>query len=186
MKKLMHSVSLMLFALVILPGLSQAETVTYDHDGEDLLSITYPDGWMIDTDYVADAKGAGTYKGGEPEIRVVEAMPQDGTRLWIGIWVAPRTSTLEKGLEYAASLDGSLFTDVNATEPEKTELGGMPARTFHGTAKKQGEDVEFAMALLEPRKGIIVSVLYVGEPDTWAKHEAELEAIVESLRPAGG
>jgi len=185
MKKLMNRVTLVVFVLVVLPGLSRAETVAYDHGGEPLLSITFPNGWNIDTDYVADAKGAGTYKGGEPEIRIVEAMPEDGTRMWIGIWVAPRTSTLEKGLEYAASLDGSLFTDVEATEPEDATLGGMAAKTFHGSAKRQGEIVEFAMALLEPRDGVIVSVLYVGEPETWSKHEAELTAIVESLRPAG-
>jgi len=185
MKKCMLIATLAVLALVVLPGLSRADAVIYDHGGEKLLSITFPDGWNIDTDYVADAKGAGTYEGGEPDIRVVEAMPKDGTRLWIGIWVAPRTSTLEKGLDYAASLDGSLFTDVEATEPEDATLGGMAAKKFHGTAKRQGESVEFAMALLEPRDGVIVSVLYVGEPETWSKHEAELTAIVESLRPAG-
>jgi len=185
MKKTLETVTLALLSLLILPALSGAETMTYDHDGEPLLAMTFPAGWLVDTNYVEDAKAAGTYKGGEPEIRIVEAMPEDGTRLWIGTWVAPRTSTLEKGLEYAASLDGSLFTDVEATEPEATEIGGMAARTFHGTAKRQEEDVEFAMALLEPRDGVIVAVLYVGEPETWTKHEAELTAIVESLRPAG-
>ena len=185
MKKLISVSTLVLSGLLILSSLSAAETMTYDHDGEPLLAITFPDAWMVDTDYIAEAKAAGTYKGGEPEIRIVEAMPEDGTRLWIGIWVAPRTSTLEKGLEYAASLDGSLFTDVESSDPKDAELGGMAAKTFHGTAKRQGEEVEFAMALLEPKEGVIVSVLYVGQPDTWATHEAELEAIVDSLRPAG-
>ena len=159
--------------------------VTYDHDGEDLISITYPEGWMIDTEYVADAKAAGTYEGGEPEIRVVEAMPDDGTKLWIGMWTAPRVETLDEGLEYVASLDGSLFTDIEATEPETKEIGGMEARAFRGTAKRQGEDVEFAVALLEAKKGVIVAVLYVGVPNTWENHEDELNAIVESVRPAG-
>ena len=162
-----------------------ATTLTYDHDGEDLLQVDFPAGWVIDTDYVEEAKAAGTYQGGEPEIRIVEAMPADGTRLSFGFWVAPRTPTLDKGLEYAASLDGSLFTDVEATDPEATELGGMPARTFQGTAKRQGDDVEFAMALIEARKGVVVAVLYVGVPDSWAKHQEELESIVGSLRRAG-
>lgn len=158
---------------------------TYDHEGEDLISITYPEGWIIDTEYVADAKAAGTYEGGEPEIRVVEAMPEDGTKLWIGIWTAPRVESLEEGLEYAASLDGSLFTDIEATEPEARQIGGMDARTFRGTAKRQGEDVEFAAALVEPKEGVIVEILYVGVPNTWENHEDELNAIVESIRPAG-
>ena len=188
MRTLLATLLVVLSAPVVAEGAVNSEgatTLTYDHDGEDLLQIDFPAGWVIDTDYVEEAKAAGAYTGGEPEIRIVEAMPTDGTRLYFGVWVAPRTTTLDKGLEYADSLDGSLFTEVEATEPKATELGGMPARTFHGTAKRQGDDVEFAMAILEAREGVIVAVLYVGVPDSWAKHQEELEAIVGSIRPAG-
>jgi len=186
MKRHTTTAALILLALAALPGSSHADTMTYDHDGEPLLSITFPAHWMVDTDYFAEARAAGTYNDGKPEIRIVEAMPDDGTRLWIGLWVAPRVSNLEKGLEYAESLDGDLLTNIESSEPEDTKLGGMAAKTFHGTAKRQGQEVEFAMALLEAREGVIVSVLYIGELETWAKHEDELNAIVESLRPAGG
>lgn len=184
-RNLFDKVALLALVFLALPGLATAETVIYDEGEEPLLSITYPEGWLIDTNYIADAKAAGTYTGGEPEIRIVEAMPDDGTRLWIGIWVAPRVPNLEKGLEYLDSLDSSLFTDIEVTDPKDEELGGMPAKTLKGSAKRQGEDVELAMALLQAKPDVVVAVLYVGALDTWANHEDELNAIVGSLKPAG-
>lgn len=172
-------------AILVMPIAGRAETLTYDQGGSPLFSITFPDGWFLDTDFVDEAKAAGSYEGGEPEIRILEAMPGDGTKLWFGIWVVPRAKTLEEGLEYMASLDGDLFTDVEASEVVDAELGSMIARTFHGTARRQDEDVEFAVALFEPRAEVIAVALYVGRPQTWEKHQDELAQIVESLEPAG-
>jgi hypothetical protein len=70
----------------------------------------------------------------EPEILFFEAMPGDGTKLWFGIWMVPRTTTLDRGLECIASLDGDLFTDVEGSTPADVELGQMPAKIFYGTA----------------------------------------------------
>jgi len=177
---------LSVLALFLVPGLSVAESIDYEHDGSPLFSITFPDGWYVDEDYTAEAKVAGTYEGGEPEIRILEAMPGDGTKLWFGIWVAPKATTFGRALEYAASLDGYLFTDVDSTEPKETELSGMPAKTFYGTAQREGEDVEFAAALFEPRDEVIVVALYVGRPQTWETHQEELEAVVDSIAPRVG
>lgn len=176
---------LLLLALIMTPGLAQAEPLTYQHEGEPLFSITFPDGWYVDTDFASDAKAAGTDEGGESEIRILEAMPGDGTKLWFGIWTAPKTTTLERGLEYVASLDGSLFTNVESSEPKQTSLSGMAARTFYGTAKRENEDVEYAVAVFEPQAGVIVVALYVGRPHTWEKHKDGLDGIVASLAPAG-
>lgn len=177
------SVALSLVLLTTIAIAADPVTVTYDLDGEDLISIDYPSGWTVDTDYIPEAKAAGTFKDGKAQIRVVEAMPTDGTKLWIGIWTAPGVESFEDGLEYARSLGESLFTDVESTEPESTEIGEMPALTLHGTAKRQDEDVEFAMALLQAKDDLVVSVLYVGRPQTWEEHEDELQTIVDSIRP---
>ena len=177
---------LSVLALTLAPGLALAEEIEYEHEGSPLFSITFPDGWFVDTDYVAEAKAAGTYEGGEPEIRILEAMPGDGTKLWFGIWVAPKTTTFDRALEYVASLDGYLFTDVEASQPENTQLSGMAAKTLYGTARREGERVEFAVAIFEPRDAVMVVALYVGRPKTWEIHQDDLEAVVESIRPAVG
>ena len=58
---------LVVLALLLLPALCQAETLAYMHDGKSLFSVTFPDSWLVDTDFVEEAKEAGTYKGGEPD-----------------------------------------------------------------------------------------------------------------------
>lgn len=185
----MRPFGLSVLALIVsclMPAFTEAGPLTYSHGGEPLFSLVFPDSWIVDTDFVEEAEAAGNYKGGEPEIRLVEAMPGDGSKLWFGIWIAPRVSTLEEGLEYIASLDGELFTDVESSEPQKASLRDMAARTFYGTARREGEEVEYAVALFEPRESLIAVALYVGRPRTWKKHRAQLTAILDSLRPSGG
>lgn len=170
-----------ILALLLVPGLCLAEAVEYGNDSGPLFTLTFPDGWYVDQDYEAEARAAGTLQDGEPAIRILEAMPGDGSKLWFGIWSVPKATTLDKGIEYVASLDGYLFTEVKASEPRETRLKGMEAKTFHGTALREGEEVEFAVALFEPRSEVIVVALYVGRPNTWKAHQSELEAVVDSI-----
>lgn len=171
----------MFLVLVILPGLLVAEPYTYEHEGEPLFSITFPDGWYVDTDYMAEAREG----GGDTGLRILEAMPDDGTKLWFGIWVAPEKVTdFESALEYVASLDGDLFTNVEFSRPQDATFNGMAGKTFHGLARRLNEDVEFAVAIFAPREGIFTVALYVGRPQTWGKHQTQLDKVVESIRPA--
>jgi hypothetical protein len=165
-------------------AVAREQKYVYNHEGRPLFSISLPDGWLLDTDFGDEARAAGVDKAGGPEIRIVEAMPGDGTKLWLGAWVVPRASTLDRGLEYVTSLDGELFSDIALSPATETALGGMKARALAGTAKRDGEKVELAAVLFEARPGVIAVVLYVGLPDTWSKHRAELRQIVASVQPA--
>jgi hypothetical protein len=165
-------------------AVAREEKVVYEHAGRPLFSFTLPDRWILDTDFGDEARAAGADTSAGPEIRIVEVMPGDGTKLWLGAWVVPRASTLERGLEYVASLDGSLFSDIAISPPRETTIGGMKARALAGTAKREGEKVELAAVLFEARPGVIAVVLYVGLPDTWSTHRDELQRIVASVQPA--
>jgi hypothetical protein len=165
-------------------ALAREQKVVYEHVGRPLFSFTLPDGWILDTDFGDEARAAGADTSAGPEIRIVEVMPGDGTKLWLGAWVVPRASTLDRGLEYVASLDGALFSEIAVSPPRETEIGGMKARALAGTAKREGEKVELAAVLFEARPGVIAVVLYVGLPDTWSKHRDELQRIVASVQPA--
>jgi hypothetical protein len=170
-----------LLTLIAVPGLISAEPYTYEHDGEPLFSITFPDGWYVDTDYMAEARAG----GGDTGLRILEAMPDDGTKLWFGIWVAPeKVDDFDSALEYVASLDGALFTNVEFSKPQDASFNGMAAKTFHGLARRLNEDVEFAVAVFEPTEGVFTVALYVGRPQTWLKHQAQLDTVVESIAPA--
>ena len=175
--------TLLILAVALVPGLCRAERQTYQHDGEALFSIDFPDDWYVDADFVSDAKAAGTLKGGKPGLRILEAMPSDGSKLWFGIWVAPDSvRDFDKALEYIASLDGDLFTNVESSQPKDTSFGGMPAKTMYGIARRLGEEVEFAVALFQPREAVITVALYVGRPQTWGKHQAQLQKVVDSIQ----
>jgi hypothetical protein len=166
------------------PALARGEKVVYDHEGRPLFSVTLPDRWFLDTDFSDEARAAGVEEGARPGIRIVEAMPDDGTKLWLGAWVVPKASTLERGLEYVTSLDSDLFSDIAISPAKETQLGGMKARALAGTAKREGEKVELAAVLFEARPGVIAVLLYVGLPETWTKHRDELQRIVASVQPA--
>jgi hypothetical protein len=178
--------SLVLLAVVWLgaPALARGGEFVYEHEGRPLFSITVPDRWFLDTDFGDEARAAGADEGAPSGIRIVEAMPGDGSKLWLGAWVVPRATTLDRGLEYVASLDGALFSDIVVSPFRETALGGMRARALSGTAKREGEQVELAAVVFEARPGVIAIVLYVGRPETWTKHQDELRRIVASVRSA--
>lgn len=166
-------------ALILSAVPGWAETLTYEHEGDPLFTITYPPDWYVDADFDL---GEDASEDGEPALRIVEAMPDDDTRLWFGAWAAPGSvTTLDEALDYLNSLDSQIFTEGKASEPQETDFNGMPARTFFGTARRNGDAVEYAAGLFEPRDGVIAAVLYVGRPKTWLKHQQDLRQIVESI-----
>ena len=162
-----------------------AQPLVYEHDGQPLFSLQVPEGWQVDLDFSAEAREAGVAEGEEPLFEIVEISPGDDSHVWFGVWALADISTLDQGLTYLGSLRGDLFTDLEASEPMATELGGMAARTISGTAKREGESVELAMALFAPRENSVVAILYVGAPDAWRSHEEALAGIMASLEPAG-
>lgn len=175
------TIRLILF-LIVFPALVQAQSFVYEQEDQPVFAVDFPEDWFVDKDFLDEARAAGTVDNGRPEIRIIEAMPMDESKLWIGLWIVPRVSSLDEGLEYIASLDGELFTDVASTPPRHRELSGMPAIVFSGTGLRHAEPVEFAVALFEPSPRLIAIALYVGQPQTWSKHAAQLDAVRDSLR----
>lgn len=161
------------------------ETVEYKRDGKILFTIDYPEGWNVDTDFVAEAKAAGTWGDGGPQIEIVEAMPADGMRAWIGVWIAPPDVTnLEEAAEYGRSLGEFLMADVEAGEVEKGSLNGLDSISVEGVARRDGNEVEFGMAFFQATRNAVGAVLYIGETGAWEEHEDELESIAASVSPA--
>jgi len=169
--------------LILVAAVGRSQTLVYEHQDQPLFSIEIPNGWLVDLDFAQEARQAGAPAGEEPELRVVEVSPGDGSHVWLGVWALPDAGTLDEGAAYFASLRQDLFTEVDLSPPATATLHGMSARTSKGTAVRDGEAVELAVALFEPRVGAIVAALYVGEPDAWRMHSEELEAMIESLEP---
>jgi len=176
------------FALLslLVSAASQAQQLVYEHDDKPLFSIEFPNGWDIDLDFKSEAIEAGTFVEGEPlEIRIVEANPSDGAHIWIGLWAVPGAATLDDGVDYLTGLNADLFPDLALGEPEERDLNGMEAIVSTGTATLDGEAVEMIITLFQPSEGTVAVGFYVGAVDVWRDYEAELQAMVDSLRPVG-
>ena len=172
------------FALALVAAAAQPQGLVYEQDGKPLFSIELPDGWVVDLDFEDEAREAGTWQEGEElQIRIVEARPDDGSKIWVGLWGLPWVSNLDEAVEYLAGLNQDIFSEVEISRPKDTDLNGMAARTATGKAVHQGEEVEFIVALFEPRAGSIAIGMYVGAVDGWKDWEAELERMVKSLQP---
>jgi hypothetical protein len=170
--------------LMCLPALAQAQALVYEEAGVPLFAVEFPADWLVDTDFLDEAQAAGAVDAAGPQLRILEAMPADGGKLWLGFWVVPRVSTLAGAVDYMASLDAELFTEVVATRPIELALNGMPAKRSTGTALRNGETVEFAVVFFEPQPRTIAMALYVGKPKAWKTHADALAAIRDSLSPA--
>lgn len=161
---------------------AHAHTFTYDlDDGTAAFSIDFPDGWRLDLDFEPAQEGLGA----PPPPRVVEAIPKDGSRLWLGTWVLPDIASLDEAREYFESLEKYILNDVSIEQTSEESLNDMPARVLRGSAKKGSEPVEWVMALFQPKDEIIAGILYIGVPEARQLREAELRSILKSVQPPG-
>jgi hypothetical protein len=182
-ESLVRSLSMVLL-LALAAGSAGADALVYEEGGEPLFTIEIPDDWQVDLDFADEAREAGAAEGEEPEFRIVEIWPRDESHVWLGVWSLPDVSTLDEGLAYLSTLRGDLFSDVEISEPKAGEVHGMPTRTMKGSAKRDGDDVRFAMALFSPREGAVVAVLYAGEPQAWEANREALAGMVSSFQAA--
>lgn len=158
-----------------------AHSFVYEkEDGTPVFRISYPQGWVLELDFAGPDPGADA----PPPPRVVEAMPNDGSLLWMGTWVPPNVTDFEQAAAYFESLEQYLLTEVQAQEPEARDLNGMAARIIRGTAKKDDKPVEWVMAFFEPMQGVIAAALYVGVIEARDKYRQDLDSIINSISTA--
>jgi hypothetical protein len=169
-----------LLLLVLWADAAQAHTLIYETgDGRPVFRIAYPSGWSLDLKLSNPQPDAGA----SPPPQVVGAMPNDGSLLWLGVWVPPGVSNFEEAKAYLDSLEQYILTEVKAEAPRVDTINGMPARIMEGTAKKDEDPVEWVMAFFQPQEGVIATALYVGVVEAREKHRQNLEKIIGSIRP---
>ena len=157
-----------------------AQTVTYNSpSGEPIFSITYPEGWSVDFNFDKSDKD----QTDTPPPRVVEAMPDDGSKLWLGIWVPPYLSDLRDAPGYLQSLEQYILTDVKEGEPDSKTLNGMPSLIIQGTALKDSQPVEWVMAFFQASESAVGAALYIGVIEDKKRHQQSLDKLINSLRP---
>ena len=171
---------LVLLTILLWSGFAKAQTMVYETaDGEPVFKITYPAGWTLDLRFDEPRNDLER----PPPPRVVEAMPSDGSLVWLGIWIPPGVTNFTEAKEYLDSLEHYILTDVKADTPRTEQLNGMAARIIEGTAKKDKEEVKWVMAFFQPVENVIGAALYVAVPAAAKSYQSDLDALVASLRP---
>ena len=154
-----------------------AHTLIYTlQDGTPVFRISVPDGWRLDLDY-------DTPRDAEDDPpRVVEAIPKDGAKLWLGMWVVREIADVSKSREFFDSLEQYILSDVVVDSESDDDLNGMPARSFRGTAKKETDPVDWAIVMFQVKPESVAAILYIGVPEAWSQRKAELTGIIESVQ----
>lgn len=157
----------------------RAHTFVYNLiDGTPVFSMSFPDGWRLDLDFDPPAEGIGA----PPPPRVVEAIPKDGAKLWLGTWVLTEITDIQDALTYFNSLEQFIFSNVVIEDTDETDHNGMRARVLKGTARKEKDPVEWVVAFFQPQPEIVAAVLYVGVAEARQYRQAEMRAIVDSIK----
>ena len=162
--------------------LSQAQAHTFIYnlkDGTPMFQVQIPDGWRLDLDFDPPLEGADV----PPPPRVVEAIPKDGAKLWLGMWVLSEINNIDEAREFFESLEQYVLSDVVIDNSSESGLNGMPARKFSGTARKNKEPVEWVIVLFQVNPQAIAAILYIGVPEARQQRKKELSGIVDSIQP---
>lgn len=176
-----YIVSTVLAMIVFSVSTAHAHTFIYNlEDGTEVFRVGFPDGWRLDLDFDPPDEGVDA----PPPPRVVEAIPKDGAKLWLGMWVISEIGDIREAREYFESLKEFLFSDVEILETGDEDLNGMPSRFFRGSAKKGNEPVDWAILLFRTGPETVAALIYIGIPEAWRQHSEELTAIVDSISPA--
>jgi hypothetical protein len=172
--------SALLLVLLAWTGAAQAETVIYkSRAGESVFSVTYPESWTVEYDFDKPLESA----EGKPPPRIVEAMPGDGSRVWLGVWVPPYVEDIEDAPGYMQSLEQYILNDVKSNDPVSQSLNGMAALVIKGTALKDKQPVEWVMAFFQASESAVGAAFYVGVVEDKQRHQRDFDALIDSIRP---
>jgi len=156
-------------------------SVNYSSQGKEYFTITLPDNWRVNVG--SEVGPADIPEGGNPQGRLLTAMPGDSTPLWFGMWVPTDMKKITAAKEYMDSLGVDLLTDVVTTERKFDVLNGMEVYYVGGTGRKEGEAMDFHAAFVQLPKEKVAIAIYIGPHETTITHGDELKQMVHSLRP---
>lgn len=157
-----------------------AHTFIYNlEDGTSMFRVHIPDGWRLDLDFDPPLQGADV----PPPPRVVEAIPKDGAKLWLGMWVLSEITDISEARGYFESLEQYVLSDVVIDDSNESDLNGMSARRFSGTARKNKEPVEWVIVLFQVKPQTMAALLYIGVPEARQQRKEELSRIADSILP---
>lgn len=168
--------------LLLLNNSVQAQVfITYVDQQKPYFTFNIPDLWQVNVGSDTDTE---TTSVDDEMPRVITAMPDDGTVLWFGTWLPRNVTTLEAAREDLKSLNGVLLDRPVPVETRHEKLNGMPVTYIRGTGEKEGELMDFFATLFQLSEDNVGIAIYIGPPDTTARHRDNLKKMIKSIKPA--
>ncbi|NOD29131.1 MULTISPECIES: hypothetical protein [Ruegeria] len=163
-------------------GSALADTpVTYTEDGRALFRFDVPDFWVLRTGGPREIEDTGL---DDPRAvaRVMGLRPVTDDNVWMGFVSPSGVATIQDGVRYLQDIDKFLVKDPTLTSTSDTRIGGLPARVFRGTGRRDGKGVNFTATVIDlPRNrvAIAVAILRDGADPDFAE---DLNAVFASFR----
>ncbi|MEM6656569.1 MAG: hypothetical protein AAGB28_08800 [Pseudomonadota bacterium] len=178
------SSALILFASVWMGGAvpASADTpVTYTDEGRALFRFVVPDFWVLRT---GGAREIEDTKLGDPRAvaRVMGMRPVTDETVWMGFVSPAGVASIQDGVRYLRDIDKFLVKEPTIASTSDTRIGGLPARVFRGTGRREGRNVNFTATIIDlPRNrvAIAVAILLDGADPAYAD---DLNAVFASFR----
>ncbi|NOD62951.1 hypothetical protein GS622_06475 [Ruegeria sp. HKCCD6109] len=155
--------------------------VTYTEDGRALFRFSVPDFWVLRTGGAREIEDSelGDTRGVS---RVMGMRPVTDDTVWMGFVSPDGVASIQDGVRYLQDIDKFLVNDPTVTSTSDTRIGGLPAKVFRGTGRREGRGVSFTATLIDLPRGrvaVAVAILRDGANPDYAD---DLNAVFASFR----
>ncbi|WP_298847563.1 hypothetical protein [uncultured Ruegeria sp.] len=155
--------------------------VTYTEDGRALFRFDVPDFWLLRTGGPREIEDT---ESQDPRAvaRVMGLRPVTDDTVWMGFVSPAGVATIKDGIRYLQDIDKFLVADPTIASTSDTRIGGLPARVFRGTGRRDGKGVSFTATVIDLPRGrvaIAVAILRDGANPDYAE---DLNAVFASFR----
>jgi len=166
-------------------GPAAADTpVTYTEDGRALFRFSVPDFWVLRTGGPRDIDD--TELGDVRAVaRVMGMRPFTDDNVWMGFVSPFGVSSIGDAVQYLEDIDKFLVNDPTVTSTSDTRIGGLPARVFRGTGRREGRGVNFTATVIDlpnNRIAVAVAVLLDGANPAYVDDLNEVFASFRAVR----
>ena len=153
-------------ACIFITSLVYAKTLTFP-DTSPLFSIDSPEDWTSQT-----------------QEYILYITPYDES-IYVGSWALPEALTLEDAVSSANEIIGTIISEPQFNPPQNAKFNGINFVNMEGKGKDKISDnpLNFSVSFFSPDKKKIFILLCFGSPELKQKHDSELTALVQSIKP---
>jgi hypothetical protein len=153
-------------ALIACGSFATAQKVFEYPADEPTFSITFPEGWTVESEEEGSLSGAPEDELVAVELMALEAEEADGA------------------ITEAKEAFSDLYEEIEFDEIQEGELGNMKVKLFNAKGTdEEGDKYNINCALFAPKGGETFFMLFfVGSPEGSAKHAEALTGILQSMK----